>query len=183
MILAWIIHATIMNISDHITFSSRTHDAWVELQKNYGQADGTRIFEVQRDPYSISQNNLSVADYFPEIKKLWDVYNSVINIRHYKCGMECASFVAVHKMVENQQLMLFLVCLNEQNKTVGGNMIMMKPLPTFSQAYNVILQEEKQRGLNSTSYIASHFTICNAREQYTTKSNNVVGPEHVARVR
>jgi len=62
MVLAWIMHATIKNISDSIMFSTTSHNAWQELEQRYGQADGTRIFEVQRDLCSVAQNNLSVAD-------------------------------------------------------------------------------------------------------------------------
>ena len=76
MVLTWIMHATIRNISDSVMFSYSSHDAWVELKQRYGQVDGTGIFEVQRDLCSISQNNLSVADYFTEINKLWDEYNA-----------------------------------------------------------------------------------------------------------
>jgi len=54
MILDWIMHATIKNISDNIMFSSTPRDAWIELKQSYGQADGTRMFEIQRDLCSIS---------------------------------------------------------------------------------------------------------------------------------
>jgi len=57
MVLAWVMHATIKNISNSIMFSSTSHDAWVELEQRHGRADGTRISEVQRYLCSISQNN------------------------------------------------------------------------------------------------------------------------------
>lgn len=78
-------------------------------------------------------NNLSVADYFTGIKKLWDEYNAITTIPHCSIGIECASLIAVHKIIKNQQLMQFLVGLNEQHKTIRGNLIMMKPLPSLSQ--------------------------------------------------
>ena len=90
MVLAWLLHATVKNISDSIMFSTTSHDAWIELEQRYGQAEGTRIFEVQRDLCSISQNNLSVADYFTEIKKLWDEYSPITIIPYCACGLECA---------------------------------------------------------------------------------------------
>ena len=143
MVLAWIMHAVIKNISDSIMFSATSHDAWMELEQRYGQANGTRIFEVQRDLCSISQNNLFVAYYFTEIKKLWDEYNATTTITHCSCGLKCASLKAVHKLIESQQLMQFLIGLNDVYKIVRGNLIMMRPLPSLSLAYNVILQEEK----------------------------------------
>jgi len=49
MVLAWTMHATIKNKSASIMFSSTSHNAGIELEQRYGQADGTRIFEVQRE--------------------------------------------------------------------------------------------------------------------------------------
>jgi len=57
--------------------------------------------------------------------------------------MECDSLKTIHKMIDNQQLMQFLVGLNDVYKTVRGNLLMMRPLPSRSKAYNVILQKRK----------------------------------------
>ena len=105
------------------------------------------IVQVQRDLCLISPNNLSVADYFTQIKKLWDDYNGMITIPHCTCGLECVSLVAAHKLIRDQQLIQFLVGLNEDYKIARGSILMTKPLPDIHQAYNLILQEEKQRYL------------------------------------
>ena len=180
MVLAWIMHAVIKNISDSIMFSATSHDAWMELEQRYGQADGTRIFEVQRDLCSISQNNLSVADYFTEIKKLWDEYGAITTIPHCSCGLECASLKAVHKLIESQQLMQFLIGLNDVYKTVRGNLIMMRPLPSLSQAYNVILQEEKQRGMSSASHIVNQAAAFGAQSSAAEVLCTPMDNHHVA---
>jgi len=78
-----------------------------------------------------------VPNYFTEIKKLWDEYSAITTIPHCACGLKCASLKAVHKMIDTQRLMQFLAGLNDAYKIVSG------PLPSPSQAYNVILQEEK----------------------------------------
>ena len=64
-------------------------------------------------------------------------------IPHCSFGLECASLKAMHNMVDNQHLMEFLIGLNDDYKIVRGNLIMMRHLPSLSQASNVILQEEK----------------------------------------
>ena len=180
MVLAWIMHATIKNISDSIMFSTTSHNAWQELEQRYGQADGTRIFEVQRDLCSVAQNNLFVADYYTEIKKLWDEYNAITTIPHCSCGMECDSLKTIHKMIDNQQLMQFLVGLNDVYKTVRGNLLMMSPLPSLSQAYNVILQEEKQRGLSATSHIVSQSAAFQVQMQSGPRLEGIMENVHTA---
>ena len=116
VVLDWLLHATVKNIFDSIMFSTTSHDAQTEIEQRYGQAEGTRIFEVQRDLCSISQNNLSVADYFTEIKKFWDEYSAITIIPHCAYGLECASLKAVHKMIDTQKLMQFLVGLDDAYK-------------------------------------------------------------------
>lgn len=182
MVLAWIMHATIKNISDSIMFSTTSHEAWKELEQRYGQADGTRIFEVQRELCSIAQNNLSVADYYTEIKKLWDEYNAITVIPHCSCGLECASYKAIQNMIDNQHLMQFLVGLNDVYKTVRGNLLMMRPLPSLSQAYNVILQEEKQRGLSAASHIVNQSAAFHVQVPSGQRYEHSLGSEHTALV-
>ena len=80
--------------------------------------DGTKLFWIQRDLCLISQNNLSIADYFTQIKKLWDDYNSIITIPHCNYGVECASLKAAYKLIQDQQLLQFLVGLNDDHKMV-----------------------------------------------------------------
>jgi len=108
---------------------------------------------------------LSVADYFTQIKKLWDDYNSLITIPHCGCGAECASLVAAYKLIQDQQLLQFLVGLNDEYKIARGSILMMKPLPDIDKVYNIILQEEKQRSLIAVSQFSSGSTAFNASSQ------------------
>jgi len=88
-----------------LLFSSTANAVWVQLEQRFEEADGARIFKIQRDLCTISQNNLPVADYFTHIKQLWDDYNSLITIPSCSCGLECASLKAARKMIQDQQLM------------------------------------------------------------------------------
>jgi len=132
-----------------LLFSPTANAVWAKLEQRFGEADGIRIFKIQRDLCTISQNNLSVADYFTQIKKKWDDYNSMIRIPLCNCGIECASFKAAHKLIQDQQLIQFLVGLNDDYKVIRGSILMMKPLPNIDQVYSLIQQEEKQRSLSA----------------------------------
>lgn len=54
-------------------------------------------------------------------------------------------------MIQDQQLMQFLVGLNEDYKVIRGSILMMKPLLNIDQVYSLIQQEEKQRSLTAVS--------------------------------
>ena len=144
MVISWLLNAVIKDIGQSILFSSTAREIWLQLERRFGEVDSTKLFRVQRDLCLISQNNLSVADYFTQIKKLWDDYNGLISTPHCNCGVKCASLIAAYKLVRDKQLIQFLVGLNDDDKIARGGILMMKPLPNIDQVYNIILQEEKQ---------------------------------------
>lgn len=47
--------------------------------------------------------------------------------------------------------MIFLMGLNESFANVRGNILLQEPLPDISKVYSHVLQDEKQRSLNSPS--------------------------------
>lgn len=87
-----------------------------------------------------------------------------------KCGHECESYLAVHKLIQSQYLMQFLVGLNDPYQNVRGNILMMKPLPSIDQAYCLLLQEEKQRGMTSFTHIVPQSAAMNVDMPYTNVS-------------
>jgi len=50
--------------------------------------------------------------------------------------------------------MQFLVGLNEAYNVVRGNILMMRPFPDINEVYNILLQEENQRGRHSLTQIS-----------------------------
>ena len=97
---------------------------------------------------------MSIADYFTQIKKIWDDYNSLTIIPTCPCGGECQTLQSVHKIFQEQEVMQFLVGLNEAYKVVRGNILMMKPFPDMNEVYNLLLQEENQRGSHSSTQLS-----------------------------
>jgi len=109
------------------------------------------VFQIQRELCVISQGHQSVTEYFTQIKKLGDAYNSIISLPCYSTSGElCVSLIATKKMIQEQELMQFWVGLHEDYRNVRENILMIKPLPSLDQVYQIVLQEEKQRSLSSS---------------------------------
>ena len=113
MVIFWLLIVVAKHIGQSILLSAAAREVWLQLEQRFGKADSTKIFRILRDLCVVSHNNQSVADYFTRIKRMWDDYNSMISIAHCSCDVTCASLIAVNKMVQDQQLMQFLVGLNE----------------------------------------------------------------------
>jgi len=60
-----------------------------------------------------------------------------------KC--ECRVNGKLQKYSEEQKLIQFLMGLNSNYTAVRENILMMTPFPSMSQAYSLLVQEERQR--------------------------------------
>ena len=70
MVISWLINAVIKDIGQSILLSATAREAWLQLEQRFGEADGTKVFRVLRDLCVVAQNDLSVADYFTQIKRM-----------------------------------------------------------------------------------------------------------------
>ncbi|KAH0686658.1 hypothetical protein KY284_017211 [Solanum tuberosum] len=129
MVLAWLLNSLSREIAESVIYSQTAEDLWNELEQRYRQTDGAKMFQLQRELNNISQG--TNAGYF----------NS--------CGAKAHNV----KMNEDQQLIQFLMGLNENFGGIRGNTLMMKPLPTTAQAYSIVLHEETQRGVHSGNQV------------------------------
>lgn len=57
----------------------------------------------------------------------------------------CGSGQSLMNLLQKQQVMHFLLGLNDEYKISRGSILMMQLLPGLNQVYRLFLQEEKQR--------------------------------------
>ena len=94
----------------------------------------------------ISQGDLDIAGHFNKAKKAWNEFAVVgATPRCTRCKCECDVNSRVQSHDQEQRLIRFLMGLNESYTPVRANILIMKPLPTLSQLYSLLVQEENQR--------------------------------------
>ncbi|XP_068323282.1 uncharacterized protein [Pyrus communis] len=76
MIVAWIINSIDSDIADSILYMTDAHAIWEELHERYCQSNAPRIFQLQQDIASLTQDQLSIAAYYTKMKSLWDELSS-----------------------------------------------------------------------------------------------------------
>ena len=94
-----------------------------------------------KDIHSLEQGNKSVEVYFHKLKGLWDEYTVLEPTVPCSCGSQKTQVDREQK----RKLLQFLMGLHESNATVRGQILMMNPLPSLSQAYAYVKQDEKAR--------------------------------------
>ncbi|KAI3712580.1 hypothetical protein L1987_71139 [Smallanthus sonchifolius] len=110
---------------------------------------------------AISQGNDDVATYFTKIKAVWDELNAIKPIPPCICGT--SQLMAKHET--DHRLMQFLMGLNPCYNMIRGNIITMKPHPSISEAYDFLIQDEKQREFHSWAQFIPQNASMNASVQ------------------
>ena len=70
MVLSWTQRSISENIAKSILWIDKGCDALKDLSDRFSQADIFRISEIQDDLYKFQQGNLTISDYFTEMKCL-----------------------------------------------------------------------------------------------------------------
>ncbi|KAM1575047.1 hypothetical protein ACFX10_031510 [Malus domestica] len=136
MIVSWILNSVEQTIHDSIVYYTTPQAIWQDLEDRFSQGNAPRIYQIQREIASISQDQLSVAAYYTKLKSLWDELASYND--HESCT--CGALKKQGDQAEKTRLMQFLMGLNESYGAARGNILMMKPLPSVRSVYSMIVQ-------------------------------------------
>ena len=72
MVLSWLINSMHVDVSSNIIYCETARDMWLELKNMFSQGNGPKIYNLQKEISHITQNQLSVTEYFSKFKRLWD---------------------------------------------------------------------------------------------------------------
>ncbi|XP_009803508.1 uncharacterized protein [Nicotiana sylvestris] len=122
-----------------------TRNLWNSLEHRFGQSNGAKLYQLQKEISTSVQGNNNISSYFTTLKKLWDEMDSLSSHLNCSCDCACGGKAKVAKFLEDQRILQFLMGLNDVYAQARGNNIMMSPLPSMDFAYSLLLQDENQR--------------------------------------
>jgi len=109
---------------------------------------------------------MDIASYYTKAKQLWDETNAVGSLPQCDCSKcECDVNEKLHKYSEERKLIQFLMGLNSSYTATRGNIPMMTPFPTMSQAYSLLVQEERQRQVKNEAHFLNENASLSASTQ------------------
>ncbi|XP_070035044.1 uncharacterized protein [Nicotiana tomentosiformis] len=121
----------------------------LSARNKIGFIDGT-VFEIKQELASTNQGSLEIASYFNKLKKPWDELGFMRASRGSSCT--CAAKYELQREDDENKLHQFLMGLNESYVGVRSDLLMMQPPPSLDTAYNILLQDERQRQVSSSSH-------------------------------
>ncbi|XP_019229857.1 PREDICTED: uncharacterized protein LOC109210841 [Nicotiana attenuata] len=167
MVMSWLTSSLSPEIAESVQYSETAESIWNQLEKRYGTVNGTKVFEIKKELASTCQGSLDIASYFNKLKKLWNELAFIRKNRVSSCN--CAAKSGLQQELEEDKVYQFLMGLNETYVGIRGNLLMMQPLPSHDTVYNILLQDESQRHVNSTPQFNSESASFNANASHFPK--------------
>ncbi|KAK4391969.1 hypothetical protein Sango_1974700, partial [Sesamum angolense] len=119
-------------------FMLRLLDLFGRIRSTYGECDGP-----------LSQGSMNVSVYYTGLKQLWDEVSCLIPPAMCTCGRcTCGCSKTKTGRIEANQLMQFLMGLNEHYDNIRSQILVLDPLPNVNKAYSMVLRVERQRQVN-----------------------------------
>ncbi|XP_074378021.1 uncharacterized protein LOC141719541 [Apium graveolens] len=169
MVISWIMNTVLDEIRNEMDFVTFAQDVWTELHDQFLSVNSHRVYQVLRDIHVLEQGDKSVEIYYHTLKNLWDEYPSLEAVLACKCGCKCGFHKLHEDREQRKKLMQFLMGLNDSFSVARGQILMISPLPTISQTFSLIKQDEKQK---QDSHMALSF-LGNVNNNSATNVKNI----------
>lgn len=177
MVISWILNSVSADIRTSIVYMDSAFLIWTELAVRYAQSNLPKMFSLRKEISHLSQGTLGVTAYYTKYKTSIDELDSLTmhpKCECNKCTCEINTKLRVYDL--NVQLMQFFMGLNDSFTALRGQILLMKPIPTLSQCYAMLLQDENQREVHNTVGLNSNSVAMNVRSSSTAKFTNRSGP-------
>lgn len=72
MVLSWLLNFLSKEIAESVLYSQSAKELWSDLEDRFGQTNGAKLFQLQKELNDVVQGNSSISGYFTKMKSLWD---------------------------------------------------------------------------------------------------------------
>lgn len=166
MVVSWLLNSISIDIRNSVSYFSTAKEIWDDLSVRFSQSNVPRIYQLKKELSSLTQGTMSISSYFTKYRTLSDEIDNLAPLPKCVCSSTTCTCDYSAKLVRYEQinkLSQFVMGLSDQYTGIRGQMLMMKPLPSLSQAYSLLLQEESQRDCTGGGSILPENTAMNVR--------------------
>ena len=141
-------------------------EIWNDLRDTFYHKNGPKTFNLQKQILELHQGEVSITDYFTQLKVLWDQLRSFSPFPLCTCGKcQCNVNQRLTDLQAKESVMKFLMGLNDSFSQVRTQILLMDPLPSINKVHSLLIQEEIQRSINLGTRVES--------TAFATKSQNL----------
>ncbi|KAG7544681.1 Retrotransposon Copia-like N-terminal [Arabidopsis suecica] len=148
MVATWLMNSVSKKIGQSLLFMSTAESIWKNLMSRFKQDDAPRVFEIEQRLSSLQQGSMDVSTYYTELVTLWEEYKNYVELPLCTCGRcECNAAVLWEKLQQRSRVTKFLMGLNEAYETTRRHILMLKPIPSIEDVFNMVTQDERQKSI------------------------------------
>ena len=123
------------------------------MKNRFTQTNGPRVFNLQKDIVELHQDEMSITDFFTQLKVFWDQLQNLSPFPSCTCGKcICNINKRLIDLQVRESVMKFLMGLNDSFSQVQSQVLLMDPIPSLSKVYSLLIQEETQRSVPNTFF-------------------------------
>lgn len=148
LVFSWIYNSLSKEIQASILYTTSAKSVWDELRTRFMQSNGPRQYQLRRELSTLTQDDMSVTQYFTKLKTLWDElsqFRPSCVCKQCNCGgvsQLCSYF-------ETELILNFLMGLNDSLNTTRSQILLSDPLPSINRVFAIMVQEERQKSIGS----------------------------------
>ncbi|CAL9238757.1 unnamed protein product [Arabidopsis halleri] len=134
-------HTGLVLVSDRLTKGADFH-SWRRSD------DALRVFEIEQRLSAIQQGSMDISAYYTEVVTLWEEYRNYVELPLCTCGKcECNAAGLWEKLQARSRVTKFLMGLNDSYDATRRHILMLKPIPSIEEVFNMVTQDERQKNL------------------------------------
>ncbi|XP_048593450.1 uncharacterized protein LOC125576944 [Brassica napus] len=154
MVSTWLMNSVSKKIGQSLLFMSSAENIWKNLMIRFKQDDAPRVFEIEQRLSIIQQGSMDISTYYTELVTLWEEYQNYVDLPVCTCGKcECNAALSWEKLQQRSRVTKFLMGLNEAYEATRRHILMMKPIPSMEEVFNMVTQDERQKSLKPTTRV------------------------------
>ncbi|XP_074367025.1 uncharacterized protein LOC141707640 [Apium graveolens] len=160
MVTSWLLNSITANIRNSIVYMRSAKAIWDDLRVRYAQTNVPKLFSLRKEISRLTQGSLGISAYFTQFKTIHDELQCLTSTPRCicaKCTYTVNAKLDAHE--DSIQLTQFLMGLNDSFNGIRGQILLMQPLPTLSQCYSMLLQDENQRGISGSLVTTESMTM------------------------
>lgn len=154
IVATWLMNSVSKTIGQSLLYISTAEGIWKNLLSRFKQDDAPRVFDIEQRLSKIEQGSRDVSTYYTELITLWEEHRNYVDLPVCTCGKcECAAAVKWENLQQRSRVTKFLMGLNDSYDQTRRHILMLKPIPTIEEAFNIVTQDERQRSIRPSSRV------------------------------
>lgn len=147
IVCSWLLNSISKDLTASVIYSNTAAAIWQDLENRFKQQNGPRLFQLRKALTNCAQGSSSVTQYFTKLKSIWEELSEFTP--EHTCT--CNGVQPLLDHIQREYVLTFLMGLNDSYSQLRGQILVMKPIPSITECFSLLVQEEKQREVSGVA--------------------------------